>query len=299
MIDFIQTSIDGVLIGASYALIAFGFALIFAVVRRINLAYGSCLLFGAALAVFTGTFSDLGPIGFLLVTIFGAIIASLYVEWLCFSPFRGQHAAVSSMVASFAIWMQLDEISSKLLPQRTHAFPGFGYESWELGPFILRAEQIPQLLIAPLVLFVVITLIRRTRLGLHLTALSESRELAIQIGINTRLVAAVFFSIAAFVGAIGTFLLLSSDGHVTPLFGLWGMFKGLVAVMIGGLGSLGGAVLGALLLGFVETHAAYTFGAEYRDITTFGLLFLFLILKPSGLLGAKTYQRDVLVEGRI
>jgi branched-chain amino acid transport system permease protein len=299
MIDFVQTSIDGVLIGASYALIAIGFALTYGVVKRINLAYGSCLLFGAALAVFAETIFHFGPIGMLAVTILGAVVASLYVEWLCFASFKGQHAAVTSMVASFAIWMQLDEVSAKLLPQRTHDYTGFVYESWEIGPFILRAEQIPQLLIAPVVLLIVFTLIRRTRLGLHLTALSENRKLAIQIGINTRLVAAVFFAIAAFVGSVGTFLLLSSDGQVTPLFGLWSLFKGLVAVMIGGLGSLGGAVLGALLLGFVETHAAYAFGAEYRDITTFGLLFLFLILKPSGLLGAKNYQRDVLEERRI
>lgn len=298
MISFIQTTIDGLLVGASYALIGLGFALIFGVVKRINLAYGSCLLFGAALGVSLQQVVDYGPVGLMLVTLLGCAVASLYVECLCFGPHTGKNAAITSMVASFAIWMQLDEISAKLLPLRTHSYSGLQIDSTELGPFILRTEQIFQLAIALLLLTVVFFIIKKTSLGLQIEAMSENRELAHVLGINTHLVGSAIFTLAAFVGGLGTFLILSSDGHVTPLFGLWSTFKGLVAVMIGGLGSLPGAVLGGLILGVLETHVAFSFGVEYRDIVTFGLLFFVLIVKPSGLMGSNMYRTDQLAKGR-
>ena len=93
-------------------------------------------------------------------------------------------------------------------------------------------------------------------------------------------------------------MILSADGYITPMFGLWSTFKGLLAMILGGLGSLPGAVIGGLILGVVETHAGAALGAEYRDIVTFGLVFLVLIIRPGGLMGVKIYRTDSLAQER-
>lgn len=298
MINFIQTTLDGLLIGTSYGLIGLGFALIFGVIKRINLAYGSCLLFGAAFAIWLQSYLGYGPFGLFFVTLFGCVIASLYVERLCFRPHTSRNALITSMVASFAIWMQLDEISAKMLPQRTHGYTGLQFDSLEMGSIILRSEQILQLLISIAVLALLYIIVKRTRVGLQIEAVAHDSQLAELIGVRTRLIETFVFILAGLVGGLGAFLILSSDGQVTPLFGLWSTFKGLVAVMIGGMGSLPGAVLGGLILGLLETHATNAFGVEYRDIVMFGLLFLVLILRPSGLMASDIYRADQLSKER-
>lgn len=299
MVDFLQTSLDGILIGATYGIIGLGFAVIFVVLKRFNLAYGSCLLFGAALAVWVEQQLALGPVGLVLVTIIGSMLACVYVEKLCFAPHVGRHAVNASMIASFAIWMQLDEISSMLLPQRTHSYEGISITVIELGPFIIRTEQLLILLAAFLVMIALYIFVFRSRFGVSIKAVTEDVSLAKTLGLHVKLVSVTIFLLAGFIGGIGAFMVLSSDGQVTPLFGLWATFKGLVVVMIGGLSSPVGAFAGGIILGVLETHTAYIFGAEYRDIMTFGLLFLVLIFKPSGLFATDIYRTELMSKERL
>ena len=297
--EFLQTSIDGILFGSAYALLALGFSLIFGLMKRINLAYGSSLLLGSAIAVWVNEHIGLGALGLFLVTITAAALVNIYVERLCFCPHVGKTGVTASMIASFVIWMQLDEISSQLLPQRTHEFPGIEIGSLEIFNLYLRGDQVLNLWVAIIAISALFLLLSCTRFGLLLRASADNAETAKLLGANLSRIGIVTFAIAGFLGGTSAFLILSSDGHVTPLFGLWSTFKGLVAMMLGGVGSLVGAVLGGLLLGFLEAHTTNLFGAEYRDITTFGILFLVLILRPGGLMGVAHYRTDRLAHERI
>src|SRR5262249_49030157 len=138
MIAFLQTLIDGIMIGSAYALLALGFTLIFGVLRRLNLAYGSLLLVGG---VAGGAGVAPGRLGG-GVRRAGGVIAGVYVERLCFWAMR-KGAAIASMVASFAVWMQLEELLALLFPERTLSFPALvGRSMFELGPFQLRTEYL-------------------------------------------------------------------------------------------------------------------------------------------------------------
>ena len=126
------------MIGSSYALLAIGFTLIFGVMRRLNLSYGPSIMLGA----FCGTFVYLEfQAGHLLVavaTVVGAVVAGIYIERLCFWAIR-QGAALASMVSSFAIWMQLEELITLLFPERTYRFPPLAESvSIDLGPFFFQ-----------------------------------------------------------------------------------------------------------------------------------------------------------------
>lgn len=299
IVDFVQTTVDGLLLGMSYGMIALGFSLIFGVFRRINLAYGACLLFGAAIAVWLQPILGYGSLGLVLATVAGSALASVYVQKICFALHVHQNAINASMIASFAIWMQLDEVSSILLPQRTHAYSGITFESLEVAGILIRTEHLVIAVVALTSVLILSWLHSGNRLSQQIKAVKEDPELAETLGIPVRRVGVIVFAIAGLIGGVGTFLVLSTDGQVTPLFGLWSLFKGLAAVMIGGLGSLPGAMIGGVLLGVLETHAAFSLGTEFRDIATFGALFLVLVLRPSGLFGAAAYRTEQMARARI
>ena len=299
MSDFVQTTLDGLSFGASYSLIALSFTLIFGIMRRINLAFGSCLLFGAAAAVTLDGQFDVGIVGVLIATVLFSILASVYVERLCFAPHAGRFAASASMISSFAIWMQLDEVSSHLLPRRTHAYPSLDLPDFVYGDIFLRGDHLAQMALSLVLLAAVMIIARRSRFGLLLRAASENPRLAEQTGANLTRLGAKAFALAGFIGGMAAFFILSTDGHVTPLFGLWITMKGLVAMTLGGVGSLAGAIIGGLVLGLAEAHAAYFLGAEFRDITTFAILFLVLVVRPGGIMGVSIYRTDRLAGERI
>src|SRR6266540_6472594 len=108
MIDFIQNTVDGLMIGSSYALLALGFTLIFGVMRRLNLSYGPSIMVGAYLGTLLYVQLGAGPLTVAAVAVLGATLAGIYVERLCFAP-MGASAGIASMVSSFAIWMQLEQ----------------------------------------------------------------------------------------------------------------------------------------------------------------------------------------------
>lgn len=297
--DFLQTSIDGLLFGSAYALLALGFSLIFGIMKRINLAYGSSLLFGGALAVWLEPIIGWGAVGIFLVTVLGAAFAGIYVERLCFSPHLGKTGVMASMIASFAIWMQLDEISSQLLPHRTHGFAGIDIEAVSFSGIILRGDQILHFWVAVVAIGALYWTLYRTRFGLLLRASADDPDTAYLLGGKVARLGMATFGLAGVLGGIAAFLILSSDGQITPHFGLWSTFKGLIAMMLGGVGSLPGAIVGGLLLGFAEAHVTFYLGAEFRDILTFGLLLLILVLRPGGLLGEAIYRTGRLAAERI
>jgi len=148
VIDFIQNCIDGVMIGSSYALLAIGFTIIFGVLRRINLAYGPSIMLGAFVGTLLYVQFQAQIFTVAIATVIAAVLVGMYVERLCFWAIR-RGAAAASMVSSFAIWMQLEEVATVILPERTYPFPALTeIAPIEIGPFFLRSEHLTMFVIA-------------------------------------------------------------------------------------------------------------------------------------------------------
>jgi branched-chain amino acid transport system permease protein len=285
MIDFVQNTIDGVMIGASYALLALGFTLIFGVMRQLNLSYGPSIMLGAYLGTMLYVQAEASPFVVAATMIVGAVLAGIYVERLCFAPMAAG-AGLASMVSSFAIWMQLEQAAILLLPRHTYPFPPLmGGQALNLGPFLLRVDHLIMLAVAMALALAVQFLIYRTRFGLALRAIIAAPVAAHLVGINVKAAMLGAFALASAIGGIAGYLVLAGDQQVTPMFGMWATMKGLIAMMIGGLGSIPGAALGGLLLGIVEMHGLWYFGPQGRDLVAYGLLFTCLVLRPGGLFG--------------
>ena len=279
MIDVVQNTLDGLTAGASYALLAVGFTLIFGVLKRANLSYGPAIMFGAYLATWA-SFNLKGLLVLAAIAVAGTVLAGVYVERLCFAPHRKGPAA-AAMVASFAIWMQLEELATLLLPRHLYAFPALD-EGGPLtfGPFFVRLEALLMLVAAAAICAAGWKILHATRFGIAVRAVIDDPRAAELSGINVGAVSLRIFALASAIGGLTGFLIVASHEQVTPMLGMWSTLKGMLAMMLGGLGSLPGAVLGGLALGLIEAHSQWYFGPQFRDFIAYLLLFALLAARP-------------------
>lgn len=289
--DLIQNTLDGLTAGAAYALLAVGFTLIFGVLRRVNLSYGAAILFGVYTATWTSLNFQVGLLGLALLAIAGSVVAGAYVERLCFAPHyagrensrtQAQAGTIAAMVASFALWMQFEEMAILALPKHLYAFPPlYTGEPLQLGGFLLRVESIYLLSAAAAVCVLLHTILYRTRFGLAVRAVIDVPVAAQLSGINVSSVFVRIFALASAIGGLAGFLIAASHEQVTPMLGMWSTLKGMLAMMLGGLGSLPGAVAGGLALGLLEAHSQWFLGPQMRDLLAYLLIFALLVIRPA------------------
>jgi branched-subunit amino acid ABC-type transport system permease component len=217
----------------------------------------------------------------LLATVGGAVLAGVYVERLSFRALAHQ-APVVSMISSFAVSMQLQELVALTAPTRTMAYPAPAWlPAVALGPVLLRSDALFMWAGATALLLVLFGLLYRTRPGRAIRAMADSPETASLMGVNVPAMGALAFLVASAVGGVGGALIAASHQQVTPYFGLWATVKGLTAMLLGGAGSLPGAVAGGLLLGVVETESLWLLGGQFRDLAAYALLFVVAAAIPA------------------
>ena len=276
MTDLAQNTLDGLFLGSSYALLALGFTLIFGVLRRVNLSFGPAVMFGCYAATWVHLNFGAGLVLLAMVAVLGSILAGAYVERLCFAPHRGG-SAIAAMVASFALWMQFEELATIALPRHVYDFPALhGGAPLAFGALTLRVESLVMLLAAVLVCALLWWILYRTRFGVAVRAVIDQPQAAQLAGISVPRIFMLTFALASAIGGLAGFLIASSHEQVTPMLGMWSTMKGLLAMMLGGLGSLPGAVLGGLALGLLEAHSQWFFGPQTRDLIAYALLFILL-----------------------
>ncbi len=298
MIDFLQTTLDGLLDGGAYALVGLGLSLTFGSLRRLNLAYGAT----AMLAAYLGAWLHIryqAPMWLVAVTVVvAATLISLYVERLCFAATREESTMprgapiagadgreVVALASSFAIWMQLEQLAVNLLPRHLNAFPSLAVEqNWfialgghSVSELMIRPDRLVLALLAAGLTLGLARWLEDSRAGLSWRAVADHRTAAHLVGMPVARLQSLGFAAACALSGIAAFAVLSLDGQVTPMFGMWVLFKGLVAAMLGGLGSVRGVLWGGLLLGVVEAHAQTLLGAQGREFVTYALLFAVLV----------------------
>ena len=295
MSELLQTTLDGLLDGSVYALVGLGLALSFGTLRRLNLAYGA----GAMLAAYVGAWLHQkhgAPVAAVaLAVVATAVIVGLYVERLCFAdaaraapdanagrtalPVAGHDGReVVALASTFAVWMQLEQLAVNLLPRHLNPFPSLAASAdWSLAGLVVRPDRAALAALAVALTLALAAYLRGTRGGLAWRATADRRIAAHLVGIPVAGVQRLAFAAACALSGVAAFAVLAIDGQVTPMFGMWVLVKGLVAAMLGGLGSIGGVLVGGWLLGVVEAHAQNLFGALGREFATWALLLAVLI----------------------
>src|SRR5262245_52497532 len=215
LIDCIQSTRDGAMVGSSYALLALGFTLIFGTMRRLNLAYGPTIMAGAYLGTYASLRLGVGALPVALIVIAGAALAGLYVERLCFRPF-GDAAAIASMISSFAVWMQIEEAATLLLPRHLNAFPALvAGAPISIGPFLFRPEHVLMLAVAAGTAALLYWVLEHTRFGLGIRTVIDNRRAAEIVGVPVKRILMLAFVLASGVGGLAGFLIAATDHQIT------------------------------------------------------------------------------------
>lgn len=283
-----QQLINALSLGSVYALFALGFTLIFGVLGVINLSHGAIFMLGSYSALLLVEKLALPLWLALLVAMLVAGTIGLVVDYLVLKPLRARNAPhLIPMIATIGVAIMLTNLAQGLFGAENKRFP-FGTipeESFNVGHLHLTELQVGIVGISVVLMVVLLVVMRRTQLGRALRAIAESPKAAYLLGINVEgLFYLTSFAAAALGGAAGVLVGLSFNA-ISPFMGQPMLHKGIAVIILGGMGDIRGAMIGGLFLGFAEVLTVAYISSDFRDAVAFGLLFLILLLKPSGMFG--------------
>lgn len=278
-----QVIVSGLAMGAVYALVALGYAFVWKTMNIVNFAAGEFLTFGAF--VFVATFvTGLGlsfwiaaPLATLAMACLGAAFSRIV-----FSRLQKQRAIVA-IIATVGFGLFLKEGARILYGPEPILYGGpFGFESVAFGAIMISKQQLLIFAVVLVVMALQYAVLRYTMIGKVMRAVAQDRDTAALMGISVNAVLAGTFAYASVLSALGGILLAPLFFVTTELGTLVGL-KGFVAMIIGGFGSIPGAIIGGLILGFGENLAAFSISSTYKDAIAFIILLAFLLVRPEGL----------------
>jgi branched-chain amino acid transport system permease protein len=290
METFLQTAVSGILVGSLYGLAALGLSLAFGVLKILNVAHGELIMIGgyAAFFLFTGLGMDpllsLGAV-FAMLAIFGLLLYALVFNRIV--KFDEENRIKNSLLLGFGLTLILQTIAVRLFTADDRGIiTGYSASAWELMGVRFPVVRVIGLVVAIIAVLGMELFLKRTYWGKALRATSEDWVTAALTGINIRRVYLLAFAIsAALAGVTGVMIVLGFS--VNPSIGLQWTLKALIVVVLAGLGSMRGALLGGILLGLAEAFSSQLFGGEYREIVGLLIFLLVLSLRPQGLFGER------------
>lgn len=285
---FIQQLANGLSLGGTYALLALGLAIVFSIMGLINFAHGDLMTLGGY-AMFFAVGAGL-PFGLAVIAcVATAMVAAMLMERIAFRPLRGAGAA-SMLLSSFAISTILHILFQNLISARPQAipYPAFFSDTLDLG--IARIGVIQAISIAATAVLLVLLnqFMRRSVLGIGMRAAAQDFAVTRVMGINANRVIIAAFAISGLLAGVAAVLWIAQRGSVDPVMGFNPVLKAFIAVVLGGLGSLSGAVAGGVVLGLLEVFLrAYLPDAiiPYREAIALTVVIAILLVRPKGLLG--------------
>ena len=300
---FIQQLLNGLTVGSTYALIAIGYTMVYGIIGMINFAHGEIYMIGSyiAFAVLAGlAMMGIDSVSLMLVSAFviSVIITSAYgfaVERVAYRPLRNSNRLIA-LISAIGMSIFLQNYVRLAQGSRDIAMPSMISGGWSFGPEDGFHATISYM---QLIIFVVtfismsaLTLfISKSKMGRACRACAEDLGMTNLLGINTNQVISLTFVIGAALAAVAGVLLGMYYGVINPYIGFMAGLKAFTAAVLGGIGSIPGAVLGGLILGVTEAFTAGYFSTEYKDVVAFSLLILILLFKPTGILGKPEVEK--------
>lgn len=292
----LQFLINALSLGGLYALMALGLALVYSILQLVNFAYGELVMVGGYTLLVAGQATGIPWLIVAGTAVFMAVLTSLILERVAFRPVR-QASPNTMLITSFAVSTLLQNAALLFVSPRTKAVrvPSFFIENIRVGGLLVAKSNIVTLVVSLAVLGLLTLFLTRTMLGSALRAAADDFVMTRLLGVRANLVIATAFAISGFLAGIVSLFWIGRSGSVIPQIGLTPVLIAFVASVIGGMGSLTGAVVGGYLLGFV-TVALNTFLPQdlldFRQAFVFAIVILVLLFRPQGLIsGAYSAER--------
>ncbi|MBN1637278.1 MAG: branched-chain amino acid ABC transporter permease LivH [Deltaproteobacteria bacterium] len=296
---FLELFLAGLTRGSIYAIIALGYTMVYGIIELINFAHGEIYMIGAFTALIAASVLSLLGLSGLSLFILAGVIAVIYsaaygytVEKIAYKPLR-QAPRLSPLIS--AIGMSIFLQNYVLLAQTSDflSFPSLIEEFAFMEPIshIMRSTELVIIVTTIVCTVLLTTYIKFTRMGKAMRATAQDKTMAMLLGVNVNRVVSVTFIIGSGLAAVGGVLISSHLGQINFYIGFIAGIKAFTAAVLGGIGSIPGAVLGGFVLGLTESFATGYVSSDYEDVFAFGLLVFILIFRPAGILGRKTSEK--------
>ena len=288
---FLQQFINGLSLGSIYALIALGYTMVYGIVTLINFAHGDIMMMGAYAGYFVLVALGASSGGFaaaLLVAMVFCGFLGVAIERLAYRPLRNA-PRLNSLITAIAVELILQNMM-RVLPfagPDPKQFPALNVPAIVIGPVSIPGIKALVIIASVLLMLALHILVNYTRTGKAMRSVSYDMQASSLMGINVNKTIAVTFAIGSVLAGAGGVLYASAYPQVDPLMGYMPGLKAFVAAVLGGIGSIPGAMIGGVILGIAETMTKGYGPSQYADAISFGILILILLVKPTGLWGKK------------
>jgi branched-chain amino acid transport system permease protein len=288
---FIDLVIIGLSIGMVYALVALGISMIYSGLDIVHFAHGEIYMIGAFIGLMLFQHLGLGYVATLFLAViltglFGVLIERLFYRPLTRSGGGYTVAGMGMIIAGFGMSIVLQNVAYLIWGAKPLPFPVRFGMPLEVGNLALPMSYVWIVAAALILMFVLNLVLRKTMIGLAMRAVAHNKDIAYLSGVNVPLMISMIFAIGCGLGAAAG-VLVGPINYVQVQMGIGVLVKAFAAAVVGGFGSLPGAVLGGLLVGVVESLGAGYINGSYKDVYAFVLLIFVLMIKPSGILGVE------------
>jgi len=286
----LQQSLNALQLGSIYALIALGYTMVYGVLSMINFAHGDVFMVGAFLCFAAASLAGLPFVPTLVAAMLGAAVLGVAIERLAYRPLRNA-PRVSAIITALGVGIFLENFLLALNPYPRSIPKLFGEGVWSAGGLSLSSLQILIVVVSFGLMLLLDRLVHHTLLGTAMRAVSFDRAFVPLMGVPVDLVISATFAIGAgLAGAAGTLYAMAYP-VIDPYMGIMVGWKAFIAAVIGGVGNIRGAMIGAFILGTTEIMVAAFLPSTYRDFVAFTFLLVLLVARPYGILGKPRVQK--------
>lgn len=288
---FVQQLINGLSLGSIYALIALGYTMVYGIVKLINFAHGDVMMMGAYAGYFVLCALGTTPLGMVFAFVAAMVfcgILSLVIERLAYRPLRNA-PRLNSLITAIAIELILQNVM-RILPfvgPDPRPYPTMATKNFNFGFGSISNIQIIVIVLSAILMIILNYVVNYTKTGKAMQAVSFDLGASSLMGINVNKTIAITFVIGSVLAGAGGVLYATAYPQIDPMMGYIPGLKAFVAAVLGGIGSIPGAMAGGLILGVAETMVKAYLSSQYADAISYCILIIILLVKPSGLLGKK------------
>jgi branched-chain amino acid transport system permease protein len=293
--EFLQQLLNGLSLGAIYALIALGYTMVYGVLRFINFAHSDVFMVGAFIGYYMGKLvpenTIWGGLVVLVVAMVGCAILGMVIERLAYRPLRGA-ATLNVLITAIGVSLLLEYSGQVFFGATPRTFPAvFPSMNFTFGDLVISSNQVVVIVVTALLMLGLQFIVYRTKIGTAMRAVSLNPKAAQLVGVNNDIVISFTFGLGSALAAAGGILYALNYPSIDPLMGVMPGLKAFVAAVLGGIGNIPGAALGGLLLGTVETFVNGSQWSTYKDAIAFAILIIILLFRPAGLLGKSSVEK--------
>jgi len=290
--DF-QQLINGISLGSVYALIALGYTMVYGIIRLINFAHGEVYMLGAFIGFYAITGLGLSFFPALIIAMAVCALLGVSIERLAYKPLRNA-PRVAALMTAVGLSLLFQNVTIYFLGAKPKSFPRSNVITWDFMNVSIRSNQVLILGTALVLMVLLRFIVQKTKMGKAMRAVSFDRDAAMLMGINVDNTISFTFAIGSALAAAGGVLVGQYYGMIQPFMGMLPGLKAFVAAVLGGIGSIPGAMIGGMILGVAEAGVSAIRGGQfstYRDAVSFAILIIILIVKPTGILGKNVREK--------